>query len=82
MARAEDYWYNGYIGQGEMVWTVGDFCTKLRLPAELGGAGELGDDALVHFLAAPGGWAGPVGGGGNKLPTEETKSGDLFPRRH
>lgn len=40
MARAEDYWYNGYIGQGEMVWTAGDFCTKLRLPAERGGAGD------------------------------------------
>jgi uncharacterized damage-inducible protein DinB len=40
MARAEDYWYNTYIGQGEMVWTAEDFCTKLRLPAERGGAGD------------------------------------------
>ncbi len=40
MARAEDHWYNRYIGQGEPVWTAGDFCTKLRLPAERSGAGD------------------------------------------
>lgn len=40
MARAEDHWYNRYIGQGEPVWTVGDFCTKLRIPAERSGAGD------------------------------------------
>ena len=62
MARAEDYWYNGYIGQGEMVWTAGDFCTKLRLPAERGGAGDTAEmvaefprldmaDILEYFAA-------------------------------
>jgi len=40
MARAEDHWYNRYIGQGEPVWTAGDFCAQLRLPAERSGAGD------------------------------------------
>ncbi|MBT3941428.1 MAG: DinB family protein [Chloroflexi bacterium] len=40
MSRAEDHWYNRYIGQGDPVWTASDFCTKLRLPAERSGAGD------------------------------------------
>ena len=47
MARAEDHWYNRYIGQGEPVWTAGDFCAQLRLPAERSGAGDTAETVAV-----------------------------------
>ncbi|MFP6679248.1 MAG: DinB family protein [Dehalococcoidia bacterium] len=44
MSRAEDHWYNRYIGQGEPVWTSGEYFTKLGLRE---GSSGFGDSAEI-----------------------------------
>ena len=62
MARVEDGWYNGYLGQSETVWTAEGFCTRFRLPAErnrardsaedVAGFPELAIDDLLEYFDA------------------------------